>query len=327
MVTPLRVVQTDRIMDRYRDVLTATGPHHWTFASGFTPEEQIAAVRDADVIVAAAVPPSLARAATALRLVHVTGAGYDRIPLADLAPGVRVANTFHHGRSIAEYVLAATIMLARRVPRAESSFRAGVWRSVLTDDTVDVGPVLRGRTVGLIGLGEIGAETARLFGALGARVQAVRARPAASPPDGVTLDWIGGIAELDTLLAASDVVVVTVPLRDATRGLIGAAQYRAMRQGALLINVARGPVLDEAATFAALSGGVIAGAALDVWWGHPREGTPPASHDFASLPNVILTPHQAGHTDDTFRGRARDIATAVDDLAAGRPVRHVVHTA
>ncbi|WP_051799569.1 2-hydroxyacid dehydrogenase [Catenuloplanes japonicus] len=327
MVTPLRVVQTDRIMDRYRDVLTAAGTHHWTFASGFTPEEQIAAVRDADVIVAAGMSVPLAQAAVSLRLVHVTGAGYDKIPLDALAPGVQVANTFHHGRSIAEYVLAATIMLARRVPRAESSFRAGTWRSVLTDDAVEVGPVLRGRTVGLIGLGEIGAETARLFGALGARIRAVRARPSAPPPDGVTPDWTGGIEDLDELLAASDVVVVTVPLTDRTRGLINADRYRHLRPGALLINVARGPILDEADTFAALSSGRIAGAALDVWWGHPREGKPPASHDFASLPNVLLTPHQAGHTDDTFRGRARDIAAAIDDLAAGRPLRNVVHPA
>ncbi|GAB7036914.1 MULTISPECIES: 2-hydroxyacid dehydrogenase [Catenuloplanes] len=324
MVTPLRIVQTDRIMDRYRDVLTAAGTHHWTFVSGRTPDEQIAAVRDADVIVAAALPAALARHATRLRLVHVTGAGYDRIPLDVLGPDVRVANTFHHGRSIAEYVLAATIMLARRVPRAESAFRAGEWRSVLTDPAVEPGLTLPGRTVGLIGLGETGTETARLFTALGARVRAVRARPSAPPPPGVPLDWIGGIDDLDELLAASDVVVVTVPLSDATRGLLGAARYRHMRPGALLINVARGPVLDEADTYAALAAGTIAGAALDVWWGHPREGTPPASHDFAALPNVLLTPHAAGHTDDTFRGRARDIAAAVDDLAAGRPLRNLV---
>ncbi|SDS60291.1 2-hydroxyacid dehydrogenase [Actinoplanes derwentensis] len=325
MVTPLNVLQTDKIMDRYAAVLTASGTHHWTFASGMDPSRLAEAARTADVIVAAAMTPGLARAATRLRLVHVTGAGYDRIPLADLGPGVRVVNTFHHGRSIAEYVLAATIMLARGVPRAESELRHGVWRSVLTDPGVRVGSTLRGRTVGLIGLGEIGAETARLMGAVGARVRAVRARPSAPVPDGVTLDRVGGIEDLDELLAASDVVVVTVPLGDATRGLIGTSQYATMRRGALLINVARGPVLDEAATFAALSEGVIAGAALDVWWGHPREGTPPASHDFATLPNVLLTPHQAGHTDDTFRGRAADIAATIDDLAAGRPLRNVVH--
>lgn len=324
MVTPLRVVQTDRIMDRYRDVLTAAGTHHWTFASGFTPDEQIAAVRDADVIVAAALPVPLAEAAARLRLVHVTGAGYDKIPLDALGPDVRVANTFHHGRSIAEYVLAATIMLSRRVPRAESAFRAGQWRSVLTDPSVTPGLTLPGRTVGLIGLGEIGTETARLFSALGTRIRAIRARPSAPPPAGLALDWVRGLDELDDLLAASDIVVVTVPLNDTTRGLINAERYARMRPDALLINVARGPILHEADTFAALSSGTIAGAALDVWWGHPREGRRPSAHDFASLPNVLLTPHAAGHTDDTFRGRAHDIATAVDDLAAGRPVRNLV---
>ncbi|MEO3857576.1 2-hydroxyacid dehydrogenase [Acrocarpospora sp. B8E8] len=325
MVTPLRVLQTDRIMDRYADVLTAGSAHHWTFASGWDHERQIEALRTADVLVAASMTTEMARAAGRLRLVHVTGAGYDKIPLADLPAGVRVVNTFHHGRSIAEYVLASAVLLARRVPRSDAEFRRGVWRSVLTDPAVPLGPTLHGRMVGLIGLGEIGTEVARLAGAFGARVQAVRARPSAAGPAGVELAWVGGIDELDRLLATSDVVVVTVPLTDATRGLLGEKQYRLMRPDALLINVARGPVLDEAATYAALADCTIAGAALDVWWGHPREGKPPASHDFAALPNVLLTPHQAGHTDDTFRGRAQDIAAAIDALAAGHPLRNVVH--
>jgi phosphoglycerate dehydrogenase-like enzyme len=85
-------------------------------------------------------------------------------------------------------------------------------------------------------------------------------------------------------------------------------------------------VLDEDAVFAALRDGTIGGAALDVWWGHPRDpsGAPPSRHDFAALPNVLLTPHHAGHTDDTFRGRAEDIVANLAALATGSPLRNLV---
>jgi len=304
------VLQTDPLMDRYRDLLTAGGGHAWTFASGWSPEEQIEALGTTEVLVAASLPLSYVPAAKSLKLIHVTGAGYDKIPLDLLGPDVRVANTFHHGPSIAEHVLAAAVLLTRQTPRSDAAFRQGVWRSVLTDPAVPLGSSLRDRTFGLIGLGEIGSSVAGLAAAFGARVVSVRSSSSA--------------ADLDELLSTSDVIVVTAPLTDATRGMIGVAQYALMRPHAILINVARGPLLDEAATFEALSTGRIAGAALDVWWGHPRLGTPPTSYDFAALPNVLLTPHQAGHTDDTFRARAADIAANIDAFAAGLPLRNVV---
>ena len=121
-------------------------------------------------------------------------------------------------------------------------------------------------------------------------------------------------------------VVVTVPLSDATRGLIDAAALAVMRPGAVLVNVARGAVVDEQALHDALTAGTIAGAGIDVWWRNPRDpDAPPPSHlDFAKLPNVVLTPHQSGHTAEVFAGRAQDITDNVDALAEGRPLRNPV---
>lgn len=324
----LDIVLTGPIMDRYVDVLTGNGTdgHRWRFVSDADPPTQLEVVRDAQVLIAASMTAAMADSADRLELVQVPGAGFDKIPLERLAPNVIVANTFHHGRSIAEWVLMSAILLSRDVLRADAAFRSGTWRSVLTDDSVPLRPAVRHLTFGLIGLGETGAEIARLVSAFGARTQAVRARPRAALPAGVELDWLGGIDELDHLLATSDVVVVTVPLNDATRSLIGADQYAEMKPTALLINVARGPILDEDATFAALTSGAIGGAALDVWWANPRDhaGARPSRHDFAALPNVLLTPHHAGHTDDTFRQRAQDIAANVAALATGTPLRNVI---
>ncbi|WP_309505383.1 2-hydroxyacid dehydrogenase [Streptomyces phytophilus] len=334
MSTPLHVLVTEPVMGRFRDVLTAKGAgpaHRWTFAYGRSPasgdESAVrAAAATADVLVCSAAPVELLAGMPQLRLLHVTGAGYDRIPLAALGPGVQVANTFHHGRSIAEHVMMVSMMLLRDVARAERNMRAGVWRNAVVDDSYPFGGVLAGRALGVLGLGEIGAAVARTATALGMRVRTVRRDPAAPLPAGVDVDWVGGRDRLHELLGGCDVVVVTVPLSEETRGLVDAAALAAMKPSAVLVNVARGPVVDEKALHAALSERTIAGAAVDVWWRNPREpGAPPPSRlDFTGFDNVVLTPHQSGHTEETFRGRARDIRDNVDALAEGRPLRNVV---
>ncbi|MFI7127156.1 2-hydroxyacid dehydrogenase [Nonomuraea sp. NPDC050153] len=324
----LRVLVTDHIIGRFEPLLTSHGTdgHTWTMAAGWPEQRMLAALPDTDVLVCTRMSPAMARAGTNLRLVHVAGAGYDNIPLDLLAPEVAVANTFNHGRSIAEHVLMCAMMLARRTLTADREMRDGVWRTVATDPRAAFGATVLGRTLGLIGLGEIGLETARLATAMGMRVRAVRHNPAAPVPGEVALDWVGGVGELDLLLKASDVVVVTVPLNEDTHGLVGEREFRAMRPSAFLINVARGPIVDEAAAYAALSTGVIAGAAFDVWWGGRGGPEPPSRLPFGELPNVILTPHHSGHTRDTFEGRARDIAANIERLAQGRPLANLVRT-
>ena len=160
------------------------------------------------------------------------------------------------------------------------------------------------------------------------RVRAVRRSPSAPLPGDVTPEWVGAEDQLHELLATSDVVVVTVPLSQATRGMIDAAALAAMRPTAVLVNVARGAVVDEAALHAALTDGTIAGAGIDVWWRNPRdpEAPPPSHLDFTGLDNVVLTPHQSGHTAEVFAGRAGDITDNVDALAAGTPLRNLVRT-
>ncbi|MCP2330291.1 2-hydroxyacid dehydrogenase [Actinoalloteichus caeruleus] len=324
----MRIVLTDPIIDRFRDVLTRGGSdgHDWEFLVGRPDEEVISRLGDAEVLVASRVSAEMAGAAPALRLVHVTGAGVDRVALDALAPAVHVCNTFHHGRSIAEYVVMAAIMLFRRVPRADRSLRAGRWESVALDPAVPLGGTLAGRTVGLVGMGEIGGAVARAASALGMRVRAVRRDPGAPVPPGVVVDRVDGQDRLPDLLASSDLVVLTVPLSAETRGLVGAAELAAMRPDAVLVNVSRGPIIDEDALYEALAERRIGGAALDVWWGHPKDGLGARgySRPFDALDNVVMTPHHSGHTLETFAGRARDIAANIGRLSSGHPLENVV---
>jgi phosphoglycerate dehydrogenase-like enzyme len=326
-VTAVEVLVTEPIMGRFADALTRDGasPHAWTFAYGEDPR-LLEAAATAEVLVCSSATPELLAAMPRLRLVHVTGAGYDRIPLDALPHGTLLCNTFHHGRSIAEHVLMVAMMLRRGVLRAERDIRAGTWRNVIVDQTYPFGGVLSGRTLGVVGFGEIGSAVARLGSAMGMDVRAVRRNPAGPVPPDLDLAWVGGDHQLPELLAASDVVVVTVPLSDTTRGLIDTAALARMRPTAVLINVSRGAVVDEQALHRALVDGTIAGAGIDVWWRNARDPEAPLpSHlDFTGLDNVVLTPHQSGHTEEVFAGRARDISDNVDALAEGRGLRNEV---
>lgn len=327
MVSPssLSIVVTERIISRFASILTSDGSdgHDWTFAAEWPKERQSEAIAACDVVVCAALDPDHARAAARLRLVQVTGAGHEKIPFDALPLGTAVANTFGHGRAIAEHVLMVSLMLSRRALIVSREMREGVWRTVNTDPDLALHSPLEGRVVGLVGLGSIGLEVASLAHAFGMQVRAVKRTVGPGRPGFVSR--IDPIEALPELLAASDVVVIATPLNDSTRGMIDAAALRCMKPSGILINVARGPIVDEQALFEALSDGVIGGAGIDVWWGDRHDASsPPSRLPFGELDNVVLTPHHSGHTVQTFEHRARDIAHNIAQLAAGGPLINLV---
>lgn len=309
----VNVLVTDQLIAGYLDEPS------WEVLAGRPESEVVARLPEVDVLVGGRVTPAMAAAATRLRLLQVPGAGLDRVALDALPPHVTVCNTFHHGRSIAEHVVMVSLMLARRVLVADRMLRQGTWMS---DERM--GATLAGRTVGVVGLGEIGQSVVRALTALGMRAKAVRRDPVV--PAGLPVA-VAGMSGLDDLLSTSDIVVLTVPLTDETRGLIDASRLALMRRDAVLVNVARGPLVDEDALYDALSAGRIGGAALDVWWGHPRDGTKGYRRAFELLDNVVLTPHNSGHTHEVFVRRAAEIRANVARLTTGDPLTNVVRPA
>jgi D-3-phosphoglycerate dehydrogenase len=218
-----------------------------------------------------------------LRLISVWGTGTDHVDLAAAARrGVAVRNTPGVSAvSIAEHALALLLAVARHIPRADAATRRGEWPR---GQSVE----LNGKTCGVVGLGAIGRRFAQLAAGIGMRVVAWTMHPRTLP--GVEM------VELDELYCTSDVVSIHLRLSPETEGMLGAAEFALMKPGAILINTARGAIVDEAALLEALETQRIAGAGLDVFTVEPL----PLGHAFARLPNVVLTPHCAGITPEAL---------------------------
>ncbi|MEL6680459.1 MAG: hydroxyacid dehydrogenase [Pseudomonadota bacterium] len=249
-------------------------------------------------------------AAPALKVVGRLGVGLDNIDLAACAArGVAVrpatgANTL----SVAEYVISTAMALVRGAYASNAAMIAGAWpRGAL------IGGELSGRTLGLYGYGGIARAVAVRAHALGMTV--IAHDPHVPEEDA---GWAGAErVTADDLLARADVLSLHVPLTDETRGMIGAEALAAMKPGAVLINTARGGVVDEAALCAALSAGRLGGAALDVFETEPL--TAEAGAIFAGVPNLILTPHIAGVTQEgNVRVSTVTVANVLEELAKTR---------
>jgi phosphoglycerate dehydrogenase-like enzyme len=221
-----------------------------------------------------------------LLLLSLWGTGTDHVDLVAAARrGVAVTNTPGVSAvSIAEHALALLLAVARRIPQLDRATRAGEWPRGQSME-------LRGKTCGIIGLGAIGREFARLAAAIGMRVAAWTMHP--RPGD--------AIVPLDEIYRTADVISLHLRLSPETEGFIGAAQFALMKHNAILINTARGAIVDEAALVAALTDGRIAGAGLDVFACEPL----PQGHALAKLDNVVLTPHCAGITPEAMEAGLR----------------------
>jgi phosphoglycerate dehydrogenase-like enzyme len=242
-------------------------------------------------------------AAPHLMLVQLMSAGYEHVDLQLAARfGVPVA-TFGDAMAsvIAEHTLLLMLAVYRRLLQLDAAVRSGAWRTnepLLRE--------LRGKQVGLIGLGYIGREVAARLRAFEARVVWYSRHGVGSDPD---------FLPLPELLATSDIVSLHVPLAPSTRGMIGEAELRMMKDDAVLINTSRGPVVDQAALLEALKGGRLAGAGLDV-----LEAEPPSEADpLLALPNVVFTPHNAGQADDVWPRIVRTCFANVERVARGEP--------
>jgi glycerate dehydrogenase len=212
-------------------------------------------------------------------------AGVDHLDFDELPEGITVAsNAGAYAEPVAEHVLALALALARGLREEHDNLREGQFNQRREHRS------LRESTLGIVGYGGIGREVARLFEPFDVEVMGINS----SGRDGGRLDWCGTLEDLPELSAASDVLVVSIPLKQNTRGLIGGDELRAMKDDAILINVARGEIVDAQALYEHLSDHPDFKAGLGAWWREPfRDGEFETSDPFLELPNVIGCPHNS----------------------------------
>lgn len=280
----------------------------------FTPEELKARIVDADAVVAGgALPAEVIRAAGRLKIIANYGAGYDQVDIAAAAergiPVTNIPETVTDATS--ELAVALMLATARRVGelnlrmrREEPSALFGMGRHM--------GMTLRGRTLGVFGCGRIGSRVAESAKALGMRVIGF-SRHGVDPAVAEPVDF-------ETLIAQSDVLTLHCPLTDSTRGVISRAVLKRMKPGAILINTARGAVVDHDALADAIAAGHLAGAGLDVYPGEPR-----VPERLLALNRVVLTPHIGSNTREVRCAMARVCSWQILDALSGKRPEHIVN--
>jgi phosphoglycerate dehydrogenase-like enzyme len=287
------------------------------FVVGYAPED-FAGAPPADAIFVCSVGRKLVEPVLGLspgaRWIHSRSAGVEHLMFPALidhkAPLTNARGVY--SASLGEFVMAAVLFFAKDFPRMRRSQAARVW------DPFDV-DWARGKTLGIVGYGDIGRAAAERARAFGMRILATRRNLDAVKRDPLVDEAVPLEARAD-LFARADYVVVATPLTAQTRGLVGVAEIGAMKPSGVLINVGRGPVIDEEALVAALREGRIRGAALDVFTTEPL----PADHPFYAFENVLLSPHCADNTPGWLESSMRFFLENLDHFRAGRPLMNLV---
>lgn len=280
------------LLDSYRSQIEAAGHRFTVYERTSDVETLKEEVRDADVLILAnmPLPASVLDQADHLHYIDVAFTGVDHIPVKEaLHRSIAISNASGYAtESVAELAIAMMILLARKVPALQQACREGKAKGRLE------GWTLQNRTVGIAGAGKIGLRTAQLAKSMGARVLAFNRSQ-------IHCDWIDEQVPLEKLLQESDILSLHLPLTDQTRGLIGKKELECMKPGAIVINTARGPILDNNALAALLENGHLAGAGIDVF-----DQEPPLPLDLPLLkaPNTILTPHIAYDSEQSMKERA-----------------------
>lgn len=302
------------LLKSYADKLEAKGHTFAAYEKNTDAQVQIDRAKDADVIMIANMPlkGEVIRACKNLKFINVAFTGVDHVDLAAAKEmGVKVSNASGYStQSVAELALGMMLSLLRNVPQVEERCRAGKTKDGL------VGTELKGKTVGIVGAGAIGQNTGRLCKAFGCKVIAYNHRPKQAA-EGTIDEFV----DLDTLTREADIISLNCPLNDSTRGMFDAARIAMMKKTAILINVARGPVVDSRALADALNEGRIAGAGIDVF-----ETEPPldVNHPLLHTPNTIVTPHVAFASKESMALRAQIVFDSLDSFLAGKQVNVIL---
>jgi D-3-phosphoglycerate dehydrogenase len=281
-----------------------------------TKEELLAKIKDYDALIVRSqtrVTADIIEAANNLKVIGRAGVGVDNVDVpAATKKGIIVLNA-PDGNTIstAELTVAMLLAVARHIPQAHGSLKSGAW-----DRKSFTGVELNGKTLGIVGMGRIGAEVAKRMQIMGMNVNAYDPFLTAERAEALGVNLV----DLDTIITGSDFITVHTPLTADTKGLFGAKEFARMKKGVRLVNCARGGIYDEVALAEAIKAGQVAGAALDVYVNEP-----PTNRDLIELPQVVVTPHLGASTREAQENVAIDVAVEVIKILKGESFKNAVN--
>lgn len=304
---------SDAVLASYAKKLEEAGHSFTAYEKNTDPAVMIERAKDADVIMIAnmPLPGEVIRACKNLKFIDVAFTGVDHVDIAAAKEcGVAVSNAAgYSNEAVAELTICMMLACLRNVPQVVERARAGKTKDGL------VGRELRGKTVGIVGVGAIGKQVAALLHAFGCKLIGYEPNLAAH-----TVEYVEYM-ELDEVMAKADIVTVHCPLMDSTRGLISRERIGLMKKRGILINCARGPIVDMQALADALNAGQIEAAGVDVYEVEPPL---PTEHPLLHSKNTIPTPHIAFASDESMEARAEIVFHSLDCFIAGEQINKII---
>jgi len=318
----VNVVVTLRAEGEQREVLIkALGAGaRIVFLSDISGERRARELASADVLISWNPPRELQHEEFGLiaraKMMQLISAGADHIPLSELPSGLMIAsNAGAYAEPMAEHVLAMILAVTKNLVDRHMKLRTGNF------DQANENRMLRGSTCAILGFGGIGKATARLLRCFGVRIFAVNTTGRTDE----SVDFIGTLNDLEHVLRLADIVIITLPLTNSTRRLIGTRQLEWMKDDAILVNVARGEIIDEGALYQKLKAHPKFTAAIDAWWVEPlRHGKFQTNYPFLELPNFLGSPHNSGVVPGSFLKGTVRAAENVNRFLNHEPVLGVV---
>lgn len=291
--TEKKVLVTFKVFPEDKEVIEKTlkGLAEVSYASN--EEAILREISDAEVVICGWISDKALLKAEKLRLIQTVTAGVERFNFKILREKnvILASGKGCNSVPVAEHAMALILNLAKRINEYDRALKRGKWLPYTSETMLDD---LEGKVLVILGYGNIGRELARIAKVFGMRIIGIKRTPKLNGDE--YADVIVGFDNIDKVIPEADFLVVLAPLTKETLGLINERRLKMMKRTAYLINVARGPVIDEAALYRALKEGWIRGAGLDVWWAYPPDPATPSKLGIHKLKNVIATPHKAGWT-------------------------------
>jgi phosphoglycerate dehydrogenase-like enzyme len=295
--------------------------------SGSSAEEMIAAGTDADIVASFQVPEEYIHQATSLKMIQSLGAGIDRIEHETIAErgGVIVCNNHANAEEVAEYAIMLLLAAAKRIIISDREMRAGDWGGGWGSPLPNI--ELRHKTCLIIGLGHIGSEIAKRLRSFNMTLYAATR----SGTSGQTnlVDRVLCIDDIEPIVREADFIILSVPLTKDSVGLVDKDFISLMKPTSVIVNISRGPIIDESALYDALKNRAITAAGLDVWWDYPATWggsgkMPSEKYPYHELDNVVISPHRAAYSENIMRDQLQFVGENILRFVRGeQPLNQV----